>query len=72
MHAISLLSPKEGNVVAQNSSGLREMFVKWMAQALVKGKVQRLTCRPLEGAREVDAQNFAEITEKYGMQAWGW
>jgi hypothetical protein len=67
MHAISLLNSKEGNVVAQSSSWLKEVSVEWMAQVFVNGKVSRLAFRPLEGTGEVDLQKFAEMTEKYGV-----
>lgn len=55
MHVVSRLNPKEGNVVVQSSSWIKEGSVEQIAQVLVNGKVPRLACRPLVGTDEVEA-----------------
>jgi hypothetical protein len=65
MHSVNPLNPEEGNVVARNSSWLKERSVKWMAQVFANGKVPRLACRPFGGTHEVERPGFLEITLKY-------
>lgn len=72
VHSVNPLNSREGDVVSQSSSWIKEKSGRWMTPVLVNGKEPRLPCRPLGGTDKVEAQNFAEITENYGVYACRW
>ena len=63
VHAVGPLQQGE-NVAVQRGSRLKEGFVRWMVQVLVREKVSRRACWAFGG---MGAQSLAEKTRTEGM-----